>query len=113
MWPCEDSSGGKDRLGHITKDGPATVRKMLCEAAWQGIRHSPSLKSFFDRVMRADPDRKKIALVATARHLAIVMAAMLRSGEVWQEQMVVEKEIEKDGCADGDLASPPRKTPKP
>ena len=61
--------------------------------------------------MRADPDRKKIALVATARHLAIVMAAMLRSGEVWQEQMVVEKEIEKDGCADGDLASPPRKTP--
>ena len=41
------------------------------------------------------------SLVATARHLAIVMAAMLRSGEVWQEQMVVEKEIEKDGLPPG------------
>jgi len=113
LVPCQDSSAGKDRLGHITKDGPGTVRKMLCEAAWQGIRRSPSLKSFFDRVMGADPDRKKIALVATARHLAIIMAAMLRSGEVWREQTVVEEKIGKDGCADGDSASPLRKTPKP
>jgi len=35
--------------------------------------------------MRNDPNRKKIALVATAHHLSRVMAAMLRSGEVWRE----------------------------
>jgi len=35
--------------------------------------------------MGEDRDRKKIALVATAHHLCRVMAAMLRSGEVWRQ----------------------------
>src|SRR4029453_9344451 len=50
LVPCQDSSAGKERLGHITRDGPATVRKLLCEAAWQGVRRSPSLKAVFERV---------------------------------------------------------------
>lgn len=37
--------------------------------------------------MRGDAERKKIALVATARHLLEVMLAMLRSGEVWRESV--------------------------
>jgi hypothetical protein len=37
--------------------------------------------------MGADPDRKKIALVASAHHLARVMGAMLRSGECWRESI--------------------------
>jgi transposase len=85
LVPCQDSSAGKDRLGHITRDGPGTVRKVLCEAAWQGVRRSPSLKAFFERVAGGKADRRKIALVATARHLAVVMAAMLRTGEAWRE----------------------------
>jgi transposase len=85
LVPCQDSSAANNRLGHITKDGPAAVRKLLCEAAWRGIRKSPTLKAYFERVMRGDPDRKKIALVATAHHLTGVMGAMLRSGEVWRE----------------------------
>jgi transposase len=85
LVPCQDASAGRERLGHITGDGPATVRKLLCEAAWQGVRRSPTLRACFQRVMRGDPDRKKIALVATARHMACVGAAMLRSGEVWRE----------------------------
>ena len=113
LVPCQDSSAGKDRLGHITKDGPGTVRKMLCEAAWQAIRHSPGIKGFFERVMHGDADRKKIALVATARHLAIVMAAMLRGGEVWREQIWAEKRIEKDTAAPTVKDSLLRKTPKP
>jgi transposase len=85
LVPCQDSSAGKDRLGHITRDGPGTVRKVLCEAAWQGVRRSPSLKALFERVAGGKADRRKIALVATARHLAVVMAAMLRTGEAWRE----------------------------
>ena len=85
LVPCQDSSAGKDRLGHITGDGPATVRMLLCEAAWQAIRRSPSMKSFFERVTHGEPGRKKIALVATAHKLARSMAAMLRSGEAWRE----------------------------
>jgi transposase len=85
LVPCQDSSAGNNRFGHITKEGPASVRKFLCEAAWQGIRRSPALKAYFERITHDDPDRRKIALVATAHHLARVMGAMLKTGEVWRE----------------------------
>jgi transposase len=85
LVPCQDASAASNRLGHITRDGPAVVRKFLCEASWRGIRQGGAIKSYFERVMRGDPDRKKIALVATAHHLARVMAAMLRTGEAWRE----------------------------
>ena len=86
LVPCRDSSAGRDRLGHITGDGPATVRMLLCEAAWQAVRRSPSMKAFFERVTHGEPGRKKIALVASAHKLARAMAAMLRTGEAWREQ---------------------------
>jgi transposase len=86
LVPCEDSSGSTNRLGHITRDGPSAVRKLLTEAAWQGIRRSPTIRAFFQRVMHGDPDRKKIALVATAHWLVRVIASMLRSGECWRER---------------------------
>jgi len=85
LVPCQDASAGANRLGHITRDGPPAVRKLLCEAAWQAVRRSPALRASFERVMRGDPDRKKVALVATAHRLARAMAAMLRTGEAWRE----------------------------
>jgi transposase len=84
LVPCLDSSAGKDRFGHITREGPSTVRKMLCEASWMAVRYNPAIRSFYQRIMHDDPDRKKIAIVAVAHHLCRVMAAMLRSGEVWR-----------------------------
>jgi transposase len=101
MVPCQDASAERNRLGHITRDGPSCVRALACEAAWQGVRRSPTLRAFFQRVMRKDPDRKKIALVATAHHLLRVMAAMLRTGEMWREN-VVESPKPDGGCAAGD-----------
>jgi transposase len=87
LVPCLDSSAGRDRLGHITADGPGTVRKLLTEAAWQGVRRDPTIRAYFEQVMRGETDRKKIALVATAHYLCRVMAAMLRTGEVWRGPM--------------------------
>jgi transposase len=86
LVPCQDSSAGKDRFGHITKEGPATVRKLLCESAWSCIRYNPAIRAFFERVVKDDPDRRKIAAVATAHHLCRIMAAMLRTGEAWRGQ---------------------------
>jgi len=83
MVPCEDTSV-KSRLGHITKEGPGTVRKLLTEATWQGIRRDPAIREYFQRVCRNDPKRRRIALVATAHHLLRVMLAMLRTGECWR-----------------------------
>jgi transposase len=87
LVPCQDATGKVNRLGHITRDGPATMRKLLIEAAWQGVRRSPTIRAFFERIKRDDPDRKKIALVATGHWLARVMASMLRSGECWCERI--------------------------
>jgi transposase len=86
MVPCLDSSAGKDRFGHITREGPATVRKLLCEAAWTCVRVNAKLRAFFQQVMGGDSDRRKIAIVATAHRLCRIMAAMLRSGETWRKE---------------------------
>lgn len=83
LVPCEDTSV-KRRFGHITQEGPSTVRRLLAEAAWQGYRRSSHIRAYFERIQGGDPDRKKIALVATAHYLARVMLAMLQSGECWR-----------------------------
>lgn len=82
LVPCQKQSAGANRLGHITREGPATVRRLLTEAAWQGVQRSPEIRAYFERITRGDRDRKKIALVATAHWLLRVMLSMLRSGEV-------------------------------
>jgi transposase len=85
LVPCQDQSSKTNRLGHITREGPAPVRRMLCEAAWQAIRRSPTARRYFARIHKGKKDRRKIALVATAHYLARVMLAMLKSGEAWRE----------------------------
>jgi hypothetical protein len=85
LVPCQDQSSDTNHLGHITKEGPAVVRCLVAEAAWQAARRSPTVKAYFQRIMKGDPDRRKIALVATMHYLVRVMTAMLRSGKLWRE----------------------------
>ena len=76
--PSEDSSGGKRRLGAISKQGNTLVRWLLVEAAQKAAR--------YDRALRQDYQRLKfrrghaVAKVAIARKLAVRMYWMLRSG---------------------------------
>lgn len=84
LVPSQDSSAGKNRLGHITKQGPSTVRRLLGEAAWQAVRRSSHIRAYFNRIRQDNPDRTKIAIVATAHYLARIMLAMLRTGETFR-----------------------------
>jgi transposase len=86
LVPSQDQSGSVNHLGRITREGPATARKLLTEAAWQAVRRSPRVRAYFQRITKGDPDRRKIALVATAHYLARVMLAMLKNGQPWQEE---------------------------
>jgi len=86
LVPCQDASADKNRLGHITRQGPATVRGLLVEAAWQAVYRSGTLKAYYERIRQGKKERRKIALVATAHHLVRVMLSMLKSGEVWREE---------------------------
>lgn len=88
LIPRQDSSAAVNRLGHITGDGEATVRKLLVEAAWTGIRCSARIRAYYQRILREDPDRKQIAIVATAHYLSRVMLAMLKTGELWREEEI-------------------------
>lgn len=80
------SIGAQGPLGHITKEGPAAVRAVLCEAVWQAVRWSPTIRVYQQRIARGDKDRRKNSVMATARDLVRVMWSMLKNGTVWQEK---------------------------
>jgi transposase len=58
------------RHGRISKQGSATARHMLCEAAWIVVRTPGPLRAFYER-LRARRGAQ-IALVATARKLCVL-----------------------------------------
>lgn len=68
-----ESGQANDRKGHITRQGPARVRKVLCQATWARVRTDERAKATFDRLVERNPKHKKIAVVASMRRLAIQM----------------------------------------
>ena len=108
--PAQDQSSTTNRLGRITREGSATVRHLVVEAAWQAIRRSPTVKSFYDRLRRDDPGRKTIALVATAHYLTRVCWSMLKHGTLWRETVsVANNQEDKTADLEGkDQTSPPQ-----
>lgn len=76
--PSEHSSGGKRRLGAISKQGNSMVRWLLIEAAHQTARLDPELRQDFQRLKFRRGNA--VAKVAIARKLAVRMFWMLRSG---------------------------------
>jgi transposase len=92
LVPTQDSSAGKERMGHITRQGPGVVRGYLTEAAWQGVRRCPAIRAHFERIIKNDPQqRKKKALIATAHYLTRVMLAMLKSGKGWDPNFAAQQ----------------------
>jgi transposase len=96
LTPKLDESGQTRRLGHISKEGPSVVRWLLTESAWRAIKRSPALAAFYERIAGGQKQRKKVAVVATARKLLTIMRAMLRTGELFNESLVAgNKDAEK------------------
>ena len=85
LVPCQDASADRNRLGHITRDGPPVMRKLICEATWTAIKRCRVFRAFFERVMGGKGERKKIALVATMHRMIRVMGAMMRSGAPYHD----------------------------
>src|SRR5437588_1811094 len=67
------------RHGHISKQGSAEARHMLCEAAWVAVRTPGPLRAFYERV-RARRG-VQVALVATARKLCVLFWHLLTREE--------------------------------
>lgn len=74
LVPTSNESGERnDCKGHITRQGSSRVRKMLCQSSWSLIRTDPRFKSCYAALVGRNPKRRKIAVVAIMRRLAIVM----------------------------------------
>ena len=76
--PSEHSSGGRQRLGAISKQGNTMVRWLLVEAAQHTVRKDPELRQDYQRLKFRRGNA--VAKVAIARKLAVRMYWMLRSG---------------------------------
>lgn len=68
-----ESGNADDRKGHITRQGPGRVRKILCQAAWAAIRNDGATRDTWVRIQGNKPGRAKKAVVAIMRKLAVVM----------------------------------------
>ena len=76
LIPSEHSSGGKQRLGHISKQGSSFVRGLLVEAAQSAVRHEPQMRREYQRLVQRKC--RALAKVAMARKLAVRLYWMLR-----------------------------------
>ena len=84
LVPGETTTGGKRRLGSITKQGNTHARSMLVQSAWQILRAGDAddpLRRWAEDL--AKTRGKKIAAVALARRLSGVLWAMWRDGTVY------------------------------
>ena len=76
--PSEHSSGGRRRLGAISKQGNTMVRWLLIEAVHPAVRKDAALRQDYLRLKFRRGHA--VAKVAIARKLAVRMYWMLRSG---------------------------------
>jgi transposase len=75
--PREHSSGGRQRLGSISKQGNPMMRSLLVEAGHTAARLDPQLQRMYQRLKFRRG--AAVAKVAIARKLAVRMYWMLRS----------------------------------
>jgi transposase len=88
LIPREYSSGGKQRLGGISKQGNRFMRMLLVEAAQAAVRYDPGFRSEY--LHRCHHKPKAVAKVAAARKLAIRLYWMLRTNTPYPEVVRIE-----------------------
>jgi transposase len=85
LTPTSHESGQQsDRKGHISRQGPPRLRKVLCQASWVHIVHDARAGRIYQRLVSRNPKKKKIALVAVMRRLAVRMWHRMRKIELQQ-----------------------------
>ena len=77
LIPREHSSGGKQRMGSISKQGNRFLRTLLVEAAQSVVRFDPEFRRKYQH--RCHQKHRAVAKVAAARKLAVRLFWMLRT----------------------------------
>lgn len=90
LVPQQNSSGGKERLGGISRAGNQYLRQMLVVGAMAVIRHAErhgTKRAWLIELMKRRA--KKVAAVALANKTVRIVWAMMTSGEPYREPQVV------------------------
>jgi transposase len=86
LTPKERSTGGRQRLGGISRAGNERLRSLLVIGATSVIRHakpgSKTASSWLLNVLERRP--RKVAAVALANKMARIVWAMMSTGEAWR-----------------------------
>jgi transposase len=86
LAPGQRESAGKSQELHLEKTGSKLLRKIMVEAAWRLLRHSPRWAGIYDRLKARI--RAKKAIVAVARRLLTLVAAILQTGRPYSAAYV-------------------------
>jgi len=90
LTPRERSTGGKQRLGRISKAGNERLRQLLVVGATAVIRVArpgrPSSSAWLLGLLARKP--KKLAAVALANKVARIIWAMMARGEAYRHQPI-------------------------
>jgi len=83
LTPTSHESGQQnDRKGHISRQGPPRLRKVLCQASWVHVSHDAQAGRMYQQLVSRNPKKKKIALVAVMRRLAVRLWHRMRKIEL-------------------------------
>jgi transposase len=89
LVPSEDSSGGRRKIGSITKQGNSYLRALLTQSAWAILKAKGSddpLQLWAEKIAQRRGNR--IAVIALARRLVGVLWSMWRHDTVYDPSRV-------------------------
>ena len=84
LTPKEHSSGERQWLGHITRQGKSIVRKMLVQAAWIAVRTDKGLEKRFTELSARKGCRR--AIVAIARIMIGYARSCFKEKRLYEER---------------------------
>ena len=91
LVPRQNSSGGKNRLGGITKAGDGSIRRLLVIGATSLLRYAKTKAPGDSDWLKALLERKpaRVATVALANKMARIAWAVLSRGEVYRNNFAL------------------------
>jgi transposase len=75
---------GKTRSRAVTGHGRSDVRRVLFNAARCAIRHNPTMKAFYDRLVTQNHRPGNVALTAVMRKMLVTLNAIARDNHNWK-----------------------------
>jgi len=98
LVPRQNSSGGKERLGGITKAGNGYLRQMLMVGAMAVIRYAQrnsTRRPWLVQLMGRRP--AKVAAIALANKTARTVWALMTSGERYRDPQAIQAAVSANG----------------